>query len=130
MAQVSHHRDRVREFVNKIVGNVLDTWPGETLVITGRAGHPQSQGLVEQAQCHSLKRLLQNRNFRRCNIFSISQNQRFGSARTSLNQFSRSKNAFYTLCGMALLNFRSRYISGKNYLYRSYNELCSNYPRL
>ena len=37
------HHDTGREFVNEIVRNVLDTWSGDTLVITGRARHPQSQ---------------------------------------------------------------------------------------
>ena len=53
-------------------------------------------------------------NFRLCNIFGISQNQRFSRAKISVNQFSRFKNAFCTLCGIALLNFRSRFILGKN----------------
>lgn len=42
------HHDNGREFVNEIVRQVLQSWPGETAIITGRARHPQSQGMVEQ----------------------------------------------------------------------------------
>ena len=51
------HHDNGREFVNEIVRNVVATWPGETLIITGRPRHPQSQGMVEQGNA-TLKRLI------------------------------------------------------------------------
>ena len=51
------HHDNGREFENEIVRNVVATWPGETLIITGRPRHPQSQGMVEQGNA-TLKRLI------------------------------------------------------------------------
>ena len=40
--------DNGREFVNSILEDLVELWPGETKIINGRARHPQSQGLVEQ----------------------------------------------------------------------------------
>lgn len=51
------HHDNGKEFVNEIVRQVVRSWPGETVIVTGRARHPQSQGMVEQAN-GTLKRLL------------------------------------------------------------------------
>lgn len=51
------HHDNGKEFVNEVVRSVVQSWPGETTIITGRARHPQSQGMVEQANA-TFKRLL------------------------------------------------------------------------
>ena len=41
--------DNGTEFKNNLVKNVLENWEGSCKVIHGRPRHPQSQGLVEQA---------------------------------------------------------------------------------
>eukprot|EP00731_Ephydatia_muelleri_P002793 Em0001g2793a len=41
--------DNGKEFVNKLIGDVVSTWPGHVQLISGCPRHPQSQGLVEQA---------------------------------------------------------------------------------
>ena len=38
-----------REFVNKLIGEVVSMWPGQVQLVSGRPRHPQSQGLIEQA---------------------------------------------------------------------------------
>ena len=38
-----------KEFVNKLIQDVVSTWPGYVQLISGCSCHPQSQGLVEQA---------------------------------------------------------------------------------
>ena len=43
------HSDNGKEFVNKLIGDVVSTWP--------RSRHPQSQGLVEQAH-YTLERMI------------------------------------------------------------------------
>ena len=40
--------DNGREFVNQIVKECLEMWPGEVVIINGRPRHSQSQGLVEK----------------------------------------------------------------------------------
>ena len=40
--------DNGREFINSILEDLVELWPGETKIISGKARHPQSQGLVEQ----------------------------------------------------------------------------------
>ena len=40
--------DNGREFVNNIVQEVINSWPGEVTIINGRPRHSQSQGLVEK----------------------------------------------------------------------------------
>ena len=39
--------DNAREFENSILEDLVELWPGETKIISGRARHPQSQGLVK-----------------------------------------------------------------------------------
>ena len=51
------HSDNGREFINDVIRNLLDSWPGETTIISGRPRHPQSQGLVEQGNA-CVERLL------------------------------------------------------------------------
>ena len=41
--------DNDREFVNKLIEEVLASWPGSVQCVSGRPRHPQSHGLVEQA---------------------------------------------------------------------------------
>ncbi|XP_057293463.1 uncharacterized protein LOC130622082 [Hydractinia symbiolongicarpus] len=43
------HSDNGREFVNKCLHEMLESWPSEVQIIQGRPRHPQSQGMVEQA---------------------------------------------------------------------------------
>ena len=40
--------DNGREFVNEIVKEVVRSWLGEIVIISGRPRHSQSQGLVEK----------------------------------------------------------------------------------
>ncbi|KAL5515506.1 hypothetical protein EMCRGX_G000680 [Ephydatia muelleri] len=49
--------DNGKEFVNKLIGDVVSTWPGHVQLISGRPQHPQSQGLVEQAH-YTLERMI------------------------------------------------------------------------
>ena len=41
--------DNGKEFVNKTIVKVVEDWPGNCQIINGRPRHPQSQGLIEQA---------------------------------------------------------------------------------
>ena len=41
--------DNGQEFINKVIDEVVATWPGQVQLVSGRPRHPQSQGLVEQA---------------------------------------------------------------------------------
>ena len=41
--------DNGREFGNKLIEEVLASWPGSVQHVSGQPRHPQSQGLVEQA---------------------------------------------------------------------------------
>jgi len=43
------HCDNGREFINHIIEEVLDKWPGQVQLVSGRPRHPQSQGCVERA---------------------------------------------------------------------------------
>ena len=36
-------------FVNSTIKNIIENWPGECAIINGRPRHPQTQGLIEQA---------------------------------------------------------------------------------
>lgn len=49
--------DNGREFVNKLIKEVVSTWPGQVQLVSGRPRHPQSQGLVEQAH-YTLERMI------------------------------------------------------------------------
>ena len=49
--------DNGREFVNKLIEEVVATWPGQVQLVSGRPRHPQSQGLVEQAH-YTLERMI------------------------------------------------------------------------
>ena len=49
--------DNVKEFVIKLIQDVVSTWPGHAQLISGRSRHPQSQGLVEQAH-YTLERMM------------------------------------------------------------------------
>ena len=55
------HSDNGREFVNKLIEEVLATWPGLVQLVSGRSRHPQSQGLVEQAH-YTMERMLSAKN--------------------------------------------------------------------
>ena len=54
--------DNSREFVNKLIDEVLAKWPGQVQLVSGRPRHPQSQGLVEQAH-YTLERMIAARSF-------------------------------------------------------------------
>ena len=43
------HSDNGKEFINKLIEDVVSTWPGHVQLISGHPRHPQSQGLVEKA---------------------------------------------------------------------------------
>ena len=49
--------DNGREFVNKLIEEVLSAWPGQVQLVSGRPRHPQSQGLVEQAH-YTMERMI------------------------------------------------------------------------
>ena len=49
--------DNGREFVNKLIEEVVASWPGSVQLVSGRPRHPQFQGLVEQAH-YTLERML------------------------------------------------------------------------
>ena len=49
--------DNGREFVTKLIEEVVASWPGSVQLVSGRPRHPQSQGLVEQAH-YTLERML------------------------------------------------------------------------
>ena len=51
------HSDNGREFVNKLIEEVVSTWPGQVQLVSGRPRHPQSQGLIEQAH-YTLERMI------------------------------------------------------------------------
>ena len=52
------HCDNGKEFVNKLIQDVVSTWPGHVQqLISGHPRHPQSQGLVEQAH-YKLQRMM------------------------------------------------------------------------
>ena len=51
------HSDNGREFVNKLIDDVVSSWPGQVQIVSGRPRHPQSQGLVEQAH-YTLERMI------------------------------------------------------------------------
>ena len=53
----SLHSDNSREFVNKLIEEVVSTWPGQVQLVSGRPRHPQSQGLIEQAH-YTLERMI------------------------------------------------------------------------
>lgn len=42
------HSDNGREFVNEIVRDVVNNWPGNVVIVNGRPRNPNCQGLVEQ----------------------------------------------------------------------------------
>ena len=42
------HSDNGREFVNSVITEILNDWPGQVQLVSGRPHHPQSQGVVEQ----------------------------------------------------------------------------------
>ena len=41
--------DNGKEFKNVLMANLIESWDGECTLIHGRPRHPQTQGLVEQA---------------------------------------------------------------------------------
>ena len=45
-----------KEFVNKLVEDVVSTWPGHVQLISGHLCHPQPQGFVEQTH-YTLERM-------------------------------------------------------------------------
>ena len=42
------HSDNGREFVNSVITEILNDWPGQVQLVSGRPHHSQSQGVVEQ----------------------------------------------------------------------------------
>jgi len=54
------HSDNGREFVNQIVRDVVQSWPGKVTIVNGRPRNPKCQGLVEQGN-HSVEKLLSAR---------------------------------------------------------------------
>ena len=54
---IIHNDNGNLEFVNKLIVDVVSTWPGHVQLISGRPRHPQSQGLVEQAH-YTLERMI------------------------------------------------------------------------
>ena len=52
--------DNGREFVNKLIEEVVASWPGHVQLVSGQPRHPQSQGLVEQAH-YTLERMMSAR---------------------------------------------------------------------
>ena len=40
--------DNGREFVNCVIHELIEDWPGEVTIISSRLRHPQSQGLIER----------------------------------------------------------------------------------
>jgi len=52
--------DNGREFVNKLIEEVVASWPGQVQLVSGRPRHPQSQGLIEQAH-YTLERMISAR---------------------------------------------------------------------
>ena len=63
--------DNGREFVNKLIEEVLSAWPGQVQLVSGRPHHPQSQGLVKQA-CYTMERMISAR------LRTANQNVRHG----------------------------------------------------
>ena len=51
------HSDNGREFVNSVITEILNDWPGQVQLVSGRPRHPQSQGVVEQAH-YTLEQML------------------------------------------------------------------------
>ena len=51
------HSDNGREFVNRVIENIIKSWPGRVQLITGRPRHSQTQGLVEQGN-YTVERML------------------------------------------------------------------------
>ena len=51
------HSDNGKEFVNKLISDVVSTRPGHVQLISGHPRHPQSQGLVKQAH-YTLERMI------------------------------------------------------------------------
>ena len=49
--------DNGREFINRVIEALLQTWHSDIQLISGRPRHPQSQGLVERAH-YTLERKL------------------------------------------------------------------------
>ena len=49
--------DNGHEFVNKLFEEVIATWLGQVLLVSGQLLHLQSQGLGEQAH-HTLERMI------------------------------------------------------------------------
>ncbi|CAF0919694.1 unnamed protein product [Brachionus calyciflorus] len=50
------------EFKNSLVKNLIQNWEGDCKMVHGRPRHPQSQGLVEQAN-GTVERMLATHNF-------------------------------------------------------------------
>lgn len=51
------HGDNGCEFVNKLIEEVISTWPGQVQLTSGHPRHSQSQGLIEQAH-YTLERMI------------------------------------------------------------------------
>ncbi len=51
------HSDNGREFINRVIEELLKSWHSDIQLVSGRPRHPQSQGLVERAH-YTLQRKL------------------------------------------------------------------------
>ena len=51
------HSDNGREFVNEVIAQIIQHWPGECNLINGRPRHPQSQGCVEKGN-HQVEEMI------------------------------------------------------------------------
>ena len=51
------HSDNGREFINKVIEELLKSWHSDIQLVSGRPLHPQSQGLVKRAH-YTLQRKL------------------------------------------------------------------------
>ena len=51
------HSDNGKEFVNQLITEIVESWPGTVQLVSGRPRPLQSQGLVEQAH-YTLERML------------------------------------------------------------------------
>ena len=54
------HSDRGKEFVNGVISEVVDNWPGECKLINGKARSPWVQGCVEKGN-HCIEMMISSK---------------------------------------------------------------------